>query len=372
MKKTKMMLAAMATLAVGAMLFTSCNNDPKPEPKPTPNNNGVEAKEIIISREGSSSKLENVDVMEGKTTKIMISVKPATAKINEVKIADESIATFKSNVITGVKKGTTTLTVKAGKNNLEATLKITVTEKKEVKFEYDLLTGVDKLILPKNISDLKDMDPQQFLSIVKDLGWEEPIADGKNLFEEFLPNFYISKVLKGDPKGVSDLLFYTAIYVKQPKEGPMFIIFGGAWTWTPNKPMLEFDKKDGESLVERFETEGKYAESLKQLGFEKNGECQVQKDGLGITQVYTSSKNNNVLFVSYRARKDKDGKPIYTDGKNAVDKTNPEARISFGIEIEVVDKKDIKTAQEVKDFINMRMEAKMTNLLPLFNKSISL
>ncbi len=226
MKKTRLMLATMATLAVGAMLFTSCNNDPKPEPKPTPNNNGVEAKEIIISREGSSSKLENVEVMEGKTTKIMISVKPATAKINEAKIADESIATFKSNVITGVKKGTTTLTVKAGKNNIEATLKITVTEKKEVTVDdmfYIIEGKAEKLLLPKDLDEvLGTLSPDQFLEFAQKNGWEKPIANGVDYWKELLASAYLISPKK-QPGSKTKNFLLSAGYYHTPSQGPRFI-----------------------------------------------------------------------------------------------------------------------------------------------------
>ena len=122
--KRSLVVAVTMSLAVLAFLFAGCKKEVKQDP---------EAQSVILTNVGSKDDkaLEKVEIQEGKTFVIRVKTDPLNAKVKSMTSSDESIATvdINTNTITGIKKGSAKITVAVGRNNLEASLLVSVTAK---------------------------------------------------------------------------------------------------------------------------------------------------------------------------------------------------------------------------------------------------
>ena len=106
----------LAVLALGA-----CSKD-DPEPNPTPSEISVTG--VVLDKQA-------VTIEAGKTETLKATVNPqnATDKTVSWDSSDKTVATVSHGVVTGLKAGTTTITVKTKDGDKTATCAVTVTAK---------------------------------------------------------------------------------------------------------------------------------------------------------------------------------------------------------------------------------------------------
>ncbi len=345
-KINRLFAIVMVTLLSCSVLLISCNHGQEPN-KPMVVTN---ADEVYFTKQGSNEKLTALELKVGEKVQIAVTVKPTEVSITNIESVNKTIATYINNTVTAINAGETTIIATAGENKKTAELKIVVKESDTPKpqFEYDLLKGADNIIVPKDMDDLKNIGPNDFIVIAEKYGWKKFIANGKNIWDENINEQYsLMRAWSQKPKSSNDCFFGYADYYWNPQEGPIRVHLEALWTWKPKQGLQTFNEQWIEVLLGSILSpeKGNYMSSLKSLGYTEYKNGKLSEDKLSVTVSLFSKTSSNVIELYMFALKDEKGNVVYVDenGKE-VDKTEPGARFRYTIWMDIYKASDSQKA----------------------------